>query len=221
VNRFDHRVTGAVAGGTYAAVLGLPLAPTVACMWAGSITAAGKFSPDIDQYPQWHGRDPDVDQWWWVRRLRGFLLLVGPDDHGDPVDHRRITHWWGVPAAVAAPIVVGAAYLPDRTTTPPEGLQPVLAWGATWIMWVAFLVGGAFVAGWASHVIADAPFGRRSRYRGPGVPFMPWWSHHGANLKSAGWLAHLTVWLVIVPGGAATFMRFDLVGETARACLGS
>lgn len=218
MNRLDHRITGAVSGATYAAAFNLPPTATVGCMWLASITAAGKTSPDVDQYPQWHGRDKDIPQWRWVRWLNRFLLWVGPNNHGDPIDHRRFTHWPGIPAAVSGLLWWGWTFTADTDPAASTGLLALLA---ALVVHYAFVAAGALVTGWTSHLVVDLPFGKRSRYRGAGIPWMPWWAHHGANLKSGGWLAHGAVWLIIIPGGLASFLRFDVVEATARTCLGS
>lgn len=131
-------------------------------------------------------RVPDVDnRGWWQTADR-----VIPDEalgHGGPMRHRGVTHWWLWPVAVAVCAVVAGG--------------------------VAGFVLGSVAAGWGSHIAADAVFGARSRYRGPGVPLFPWWGHVGVGLKSDGITAQITapvtlaavvVWVTGLAGPIAT-----------------
>ncbi len=92
---------------------------------------------------------PDSDQSWlsWV-----------------PGGHRGLTHWWGIPAAVAAATL---------TFVPPSG---------AWAIW-------ALLLGWTSHLLGDFIFGERP----PGIPLAPWWHHVGLHLDSGGWIERRVV----------------------------
>jgi len=100
---------------------------------------------------------PDVDQYGLWRRLDRWL----PDEllgAGGPLQHRGVSHWWGWPAAAAV-------YLS--------------AHAGPWWVWM-------LLAGWVSHLFADAVFGKRAWGRGPGIPLFPWWFHVGVGLDAGG-----------------------------------
>jgi hypothetical protein len=74
------------------------------------------------------------------------------------LDHRRLLHWWGLPAAVAVVLHVT---------------------GGPWYGWAA-------VCGWASHLGGDFVFGQAGFGTPKGIPLAPWWWHVGVGLKSGG-----------------------------------
>lgn len=119
---------------------------------------------------------PDVDQRRWWRTLDRWV----PDEWlgwGGPLQHRGITHWWGIPAAGALAVM---AFTPG--------------------LWVAW----AILAGWASHLALDFIFGKASPFgRGAGIPLMPWWRYVGVGLDAGGrvenWLLKPLL-LVVGPG---------------------
>jgi hypothetical protein len=171
-----HRIVGAAAaltvahypqvGGWHAGPVQVPvvhlphLTPAgvlASVIWA-AIASGGPMSPDIDNQPWWKHLDRVLPDEWLT--------------HGGPLGHRRLMHWWGLPAAV---VVVWHLAAP---TVPP--LTLAAAWGA-WI-------------GWVSHLLpADCMFGEHNRYdhRGPGVPLAPWWGHVGLDLAADGPTARL------------------------------
>src|SRR3954469_3765438 len=77
--RLAHRLVGFATGAALAASTGHSAWAAVGSGLLAEVTAAGRTSPDIDQYKVWHR---------WV---------------GDSglARHRGITHWWGLPAAAA------------------------------------------------------------------------------------------------------------------------
>ena len=168
-----HRLLGACAGLAWAAELHLGPAQAGVGIGLAALTSAGATSPAVDQ------------AWLW---RRGDRLL--PDEvlgNGGPMQHRGLTHWWGLPLAAAV-----ATYL----------LLPPAAW------WAA----GAALAGWVSHLAGDLVFGRPDGARGPGVPTAPWWGHVGLGLDVDGWLERLVVQRVVLPVllGWQTLQAFGL-----------
>lgn len=73
--------------------------------------------------------------------------------------HRGITHWPGI----AVILTIGTVFLPVAQS----------------IAWVV-------VAGYWSHLVGDFCIGARSRYRGPGIPFLMWKGHHGLGFRNEG-----------------------------------
>jgi hypothetical protein len=102
--------------------------------------------------------------------------------HGDPVQHRGITHNWTAPVAAEVVLAVLTA----------------VGWAAGWqVPWWPFW---AALLGWWSHLAGDLVHGRQVWGQdGHGVPLSPWWDHAGVGLKSAGWTAHVVAWGVAVP----------------------
>jgi hypothetical protein len=122
---------------------------------------------------------PDIDQTAVWRTLDRWI----PDEllgHQGPMRHRGITHWWGVVVALA--VAASAA---------PPGVQ-----------WVLYSV----TVAWASHLVGDWIFGAAGWGRGAGIPWMPWWAHHGLGLRSGGLTEMiLTRFLVALAGLAAVW----------------
>lgn len=156
MNRATHNLLGAATGLGLGLAAGWPWWQTLVAAGLSSITSDGATSPDADQFKRW-------------RKLDEYL----PDEllgKGGPLQHRGLSHWWGLPVLAAALVWFLV----------PGGLQ--------WIGW-------ALVAGWASHLAGDLVFGKADRWsgRGPGIPIAPWWGHVGLGLKSDGkierWLA--------------------------------
>jgi len=166
-----HRGLGAVFGLGYGIAAGLPAAGVVGCGVLGTLSAAGPLSPDVDQHPAWRR----ADRW-------------TPDEalgHGGPMQHRGITHWWGL-----ALLFTCAWWFLLVPFTGDGGRGSLIGHGA-----------GALLAGWWSHLTGDAVFGRADvrSGRGPGIPILPWWGHAGISLAVGGWLERTTgvlLWLV-------------------------
>jgi hypothetical protein len=158
-----HHLTGAAAALTithYHPTMSTPAA--IAFAATATLTAGGPLSPDIDNQP------------WW-KRLDRWL----PDEalgNGGPLGHRRLTHWWGLPAVLAAATLTGLI---------PGPLAPITL--------------GAAV-GWGSHIAGDLIFGRGNPRVGlaRGVPLLPWWGHIGVGLKADGWTER-TLGALLVP----------------------
>jgi hypothetical protein len=144
--RLGHYLCGAAAGLGIAAVAGYPIPLALA---TGAVAAAAAPLPDIDQ------------RRWWAP-LREFR----------PFQHRRLTHWWGLPAS-AVPLVV-------LTSGP--------------VAWLLVSV----ITGWSSHLVGDWVFGRRgprvTGWRGPGIPLAPWWGYHGVGLTCGGAVERFVAW---------------------------
>ena len=136
--RTGHHLAGASAGLAAATVAGwsLPVA-------AATALVAAMVAPL-----------PDVDQRRWWAPLREFR----------PLQHRRLTHWWGLAVPLVAPIPFAPAPL-------------------AWLL-------ASVATGWLSHLVADWVFGKRgpqsTGWRGPGIPFMPWWAYHGLGVRCGG-----------------------------------
>jgi hypothetical protein len=86
-----------------------------------------------------------------------------------------LSHWWGIPAAVAVWLYVS---------------------GGPWWAWM-------LLAGWVSHLAADWAFGKRAWGRGPGIPFLPWWAHHGLGGDAGGLLERFVLVPVLAVLGPA------------------
>lgn len=177
MNGPGHYALGASAGIVYA-----QLAPVT--WWQGILAipvAAGVahgrgVSPDVDQSGIWRGVD-------WA----------APDEAlggGGPMQHRGISHWWGVYAVLT--------WL-WWTTCPRD-----LAFG------LLFAITGAVLAGWWSHLLGDFIVGAAGAGRGPGIPLFPWWCHIGLGRKCGGWTESALT--ITIPAAAA--------GWTAWAALG-
>ena len=111
-----HYQFGFLAGVTYGTLAGQDLGMTFASGVIATATAHGKGSPDMDQSPLWV-------------KVRQAL----PDSCDQVMNHRELTHWWGLPVLAAA-------------------LIPTLAPSTQWPMW-------ALLVGWVSHLLGDLLFG--------------------------------------------------------------
>jgi membrane-bound metal-dependent hydrolase YbcI (DUF457 family) len=160
-----HRLGGFVAGAALAVYAHQPLWVAVPSAAVASLTAGGRFSPDADQYKAWKLFDkytPDE--------------LLG---RGGPLQHRGITHWWLIPAAVGAGLYVAGG-------------------GAWWVWWVWVLL-----AGWVSHLLLDFVVGQGWGGRGDGIPVWPWWGHVGLGLDAGGLLERFVLVPVLAVAGPA------------------
>jgi hypothetical protein len=159
-----HRSLGALFGLGYGAAASLPFAGVLGCGLLGTLTASGPASPDLDQHRWWRRADRwTPDEW------------LG---HHGPMQHRGLTHWWGL--AAAAVLGWALALLPLAGT---GGRGDLFAHGTA-----------ALLAGWWSHLVGDLVFGKADVRggRGPGIPLMPWWGHVGVALDVGGRLERLT-----------------------------
>lgn len=146
MTRTGHRLFGASCA----------LAFGLAAHWAPAVALAGAAIAAAT------APLPDVDQRKWWAPLRKYR----------PLQHRRLTHWWGLPAMAAA----GLYPLPPATR---------------WVLAAALI-------GWGSHLLGDWVFGKRgpraTGWRGPGIPLAPWWGYHGLGLDSGGRLERFLAW---------------------------
>lgn len=209
MNRVDHRLLGGswgLAAGTLAHLTtGAPVGVVVGCGAVAACTAGGALSPDVDQrfrertvrfrffgasFERRVGPGPLMIAaragwrgWaWLVTRLPWWRPEAGR--HGDPTQHRGITHSWTAPAAAGLLLALL------------QGVGTVAGWHVPWWPFWAALVG------WWSHLAGDAVHGRQVWGQdGPGIPLAPWWGHVGVGLKSDGWTAHVVAWGVAVPVG--------------------
>jgi hypothetical protein len=139
-----HRVWAVAVTTTAGAAVGWPWPQTAIAAAVSTLTAAGAWSPDMD--------------------LQGNGALA----------HRRLMHWWGLPAAAA---------IPALAATPP---------GFRWVT-------GALLLGWVSHLVGDFVFGKASRYRPKGIPFTPTKGHTGLGLDAGGPTEWVTRVLLLPP----------------------
>lgn len=103
---------------------------------------------------------PDLDQRSWWRTLDRWI----PDEwlgHGGPLAHRGITHWWGIQVLLMFAV------------------HSMSTGDCSWVLYVGCI-------GLCSHLIGDFILGAKSRYRGPGIPLMPWWRHVGLGVRCGG-----------------------------------
>lgn len=162
MTRTGHQLLGAACGLGLAAVAGLQ--PTEACAVA-AVSAMVAPWPDVDQRK------------WWRPLVRWKAFR-----------HRRLTHWWGLPAA--------ALLLFFAVSGP-------LAW-----------LLGAALTGWFSHLVGDWAYGKRgpavTGWRGAGIPLAPWWGYHGLGWKCGGNGEKYGAWPVLV--GALVAQAAVLIG---------
>jgi len=173
-----HRMFGAVCGTAWAVAHGMAPAQALAFAALATVTSSGPSSPDVDCYRGW-------------RRVDTAL----PDEvlgAGGPMQHRGITHWWGLPALAWVAL--------DHVPT------GVIGW-----------VPAALLVGWTSHLIGDLLFGRNR-----GIPLAPWWWHIGVGLDTGGptealarWtvLPAAVVWLTAVAAGAPLSWPVDVIAS--------
>ncbi len=162
MNKHQHRVFGAASWAALTFATGQPAVVIGVGAGLAAATSGGFFSPDIDQFKIWNRILNS-----WPGRVDD--LLFG---------HRRISHWWGLPAV--------AALLLD--------LAPVYP---AWPYW-------ALILGWTSHLVGDAVFGKAGFDIPKGIPFLPFTHHVGLGLKSGGLInsvfvvvfAAATVWMM-------------------------
>lgn len=112
-----HRLFGAVSGAGMAAVSGVDATMTMLTALVATATSHGWSSPDVDQTEAWRAA---------AKVLPGRARAIAA--------HRRLSHWWGLPA------LVYLFALP--------GLPETAQWPAT-----------ALLCGWVSHLVGDAIFG--------------------------------------------------------------
>lgn len=147
--RAGHHLAGAVAGLAVAGATGQSLPVAIA-----SALVASAVAPL-----------PDVDQRRWWAPLREYR----------PLQHRRLTHWWGLMLPLTA-------------------LLPVVPASLRWLILAA-------LAGWASHLAGDWVFGKRgprsTGWRGAGIPLAPWWGYHGLGLDCGGVVERYVAWPVL------------------------
>lgn len=156
--RITHHLFGAYAGAGVAWAVHQQPWQIVASTAIAATFAGGELSPDMDQYKAWR----KLDKW-----LPDELL-----GRGGPLQHRGISHWWGLPVLVAIGVAIG------------QHLSPAPFWFLAW----------AVLVGWSSHLVGDFVFGKASPYdhRGPGIPIWPWWKHVGVGLGASGPIESVT-----------------------------
>lgn len=159
MNRVTHNLLGAASGFGLGLAAGWPWWQVLAGAGLASVTSDGPTSPDADQYRSWRRTDALVPD-----------ELLG---RGGPLQHRGLSHWWGLPAGAAVVVFL---------------LVPA---GWAWIAW-------ALIAGWTSHLIGDFVHGRAGWGRAAGIPLAPWWGHVGVGLKSGGVVERALVAPVLV-----------------------
>jgi hypothetical protein len=168
-----HHLAGFATGAALATAAHQSAWVAVTSAGLASVTAGGVLSPDVDQFKVWRA----LDRWL-------------PDEwlgEGGPLQHRGISHFWGLPAAAAAYLYVV---------------------GGPWWAWM-------LLAGWVSHLAADWAFGKRAWGRGPGIPFLPWWAHHGLGGDAGGLLERFVLVPVLAVAGPV-ILAWPLLGPLVR-----
>lgn len=204
MTRTGHYLLGAAAGLGLAMGAGWPAAVRAALHgWPGwvetaltvgaGITAAAVAAivaplPDCDQRRWWTHRH-QREGW----RKRRDLPKIRRD-LPRWLQHRRITHFWGL----AVPVVAPAPFAP---------------WPIGWIL-------AAVAVGWLSHLLGDWVFGKRQpreaggrpagipigwalnrRQAAPGERQRTWrWIYHGVGLRCGGRLEKFVAWPVLAAG---------------------
>jgi len=177
VKRVGHYLLGAVAGLGVAQSLGWPSQARAALhgwpAWTGGVAGvgvavlAGGLAATVAPWP-----DMDQRRWWTHRRdaLTGQRTIRR--DLPRALQHRRLTHWWGLAVPAGAPIPLAPAPL-------------------SWLL-------AALVAGWLSHLAGDWVFGKRgpreTGWRGAGIPLAPCSRYHGLGLKCGGRIERYIAW---------------------------
>jgi hypothetical protein len=221
----QHVLGGALAGLAFAQVTMANAPPDAApnalltAAVVGVVAASTATLPDICQHRAWRTAD-----------------AVLPDEalgHGGPLQHRGISHWWGVLYLAAAVLVptgpwpdpgshlrgydlpwaAACALLAALTHRAPRllrvlGMAAVLAVTGGWLVSLhpAGLQQAAAVgalAGCWSHLVLDWWFGKRCRSRAEGVPLMPWWAHAGLGGDVDSWQERWVGRPVLLAGIAA------------------
>jgi LexA-binding, inner membrane-associated putative hydrolase len=163
VTRIGHQLLGATCGLALAAVA--TLSPFEAM--AVAIVAAGTATL------------PDIDQRRWWRKAFG---------HIGALQHRRLTHWWGLPTSALLLFFVAHGPL-------------------AWLL-------GAALTGWFSHLAGDWAYGKRgpavTGWRGAGIPLAPWWGYHGLGWRCGGAGERYGAWPVL--SGALVVQAAVLTG---------
>lgn len=111
----SHRLFGALFGAGFASLAGADTPTMVAATLISTAMSYGNSSPDMDQDAGWKEISSKTGMGW---------LLA----------HRHLTHWWGIPLALAWPITA---------------IDPAQQW-PFWALWL----------GWVSHLVGDFIFGK-------------------------------------------------------------
>jgi hypothetical protein len=148
----SHRRVSLAATLVAAHYLPFPLLGIAVCVASGWVFSGGVTSPDLDNQGKFKALDALLPDEWLGR--------------GGPLGHRRLLHWWGLPALA---VILWYRARPDA----PDAVEWALV--------------GALI-GWCSHLVADFAFGQRNPRVGlpKGIPLLPWWMHVGLGLKSNG-----------------------------------
>ncbi|MDQ1289855.1 MAG: hypothetical protein QG622_3421 [Actinomycetota bacterium] len=152
VETSSHRRLGLASALVAAHYLSFPVVGVAVCAASSWLFSGGATSPDLDNQAKYKALDKLLPDEWLGR--------------GGPLGHRRLLHWWGLPALA----VIGW-----------QQAQPVVPVAVLWVL------AGALI-GWCAHLVADLVFGQGNGRVGlpRGVPLMPWWMHVGFGLKSGG-----------------------------------
>lgn len=206
-----HRLTGAAFGLGYGMVAGLDPVPAFISGGIAFLVAGGALSPDVDQRWAWRIADdllPDelLDRDRYAREGKRWS-----PSSGGPMQHRGITHWWGVYVVLAAL----------------WGLAVLITWvggGPLWWWWIP----GAVISGWVSHLFGDFLFGQPDPVtgRGGGIPLYPWWGHVGVEWDAGGalekWVERFWLPFVVLPvmALAVTGLLPRLIGAATSTIAG-
>ena len=177
MNHAGHVAVGTVTGLALAATAHWTPWQAAAATLIAPMFAAGPLSPDVDQFHAWK----IADRW-----IPDELLGAG-----GPMQHRGITHWWGL------------------------GIGWVALWGVVPAGWRWLVLVAA--TGWLSHLVADFVVGAASPYRPAGIPLAPWGWHRGVGCRCGGLVERLLT--VLVLPGLWIWLALSVVG-VVRAPLG-